>query len=215
MLTDHIGILLYNSLDAPRVNRLSPTKPATYFVQLAFPPSATQDLQALVQSVAPGGNLQGLEIGVNVHSQVKKPIPGVPQDWLLVRASTQFAPTLVDTAGQPVVGADAIKATFYPGRRVRGALTVFPWAHQATNRKGVSFNLAGVMDAGPGERLSIGDGVTANEFQKYAAAGTSTLNPFEGVKTEQPATSQPSNPFAGVKTEQPATSQTANPFAQQ
>lgn len=201
MLTDHIAILLYNSLDQARINRLSPTKPPTYFAQIAFPPSAGTDLQTLITSVAPGGSMAGLELGVHVHSSVKKPFPGIPGDWLIVRSSSQFAPTLMDQQGQPVAGADAIKALFYPGRRIRGALTSFPWAHSATNRKGVSFNLAGVMDAGPGERLAIGDGVTVNEFQKYATAGSDKTAPAPGSVN---------NPFATNGTAPAAN----NPFAQ-
>jgi hypothetical protein len=142
-------------------------------------------------------------VGVNVHSTVKKPIPGIPADWLIVRSASQFAPTLMDQTGQPVQGEAAIKALFYPGRRVRGALSVFPWAHQATGRKGVSFNLQGVMDAGPGDRLSIGDGVTVNEFQKYATAAATAA-------TAATATAATANPFAV----QPTVAATANPFAQ-
>lgn len=221
MLTDHIAILLYSSLDQARTNRLNPNKPAAFFAQIAFPPTAGSDLHQLVSSVAPGGQLAGLEIGVNQASTLKKPIPGIPGDWLVVRASTQFAPTILNTQGQAVTGSEAIRATFYPGRRIRGALSVFPWNHPTTGRKGVSFNLQGVMDAGPGERLAIGDGVTVNAFQAYAQSGggqatAGATNPFGGVAPSPTPASTATNPFAsaGSGGSVGAGAQNNNPFAQ-
>jgi hypothetical protein len=210
MLTDHVAILLYSSLDQARVSKLKPQRGPVYFAQFAFPPTAGPDLQALAQSVAPGGNLQGLEIGgFSIAGQLKKPIPGIPLDWLTVRTESQFAPTLVDQHGQPLVGGDAIRAVFYAGRRVRAALSSFPWVHDKTGRKGVSFNLQGVMDAGPGERLAIGEGVVANEFQRYATGG--------GAGATQGAGGTP-NPFAIVAAPSPALTPSAggsNPFVAQ
>ena len=217
MLTDHVAILLYNSLDVTRISKLKPQRGPVFFAQFAFPPYAGADLQALAASVAPGGSLSGLEIGgFSVAGALKKPIPGIPGDWLTVRCESQFAPTLVASDGQPLPTPEAVRATFYPGRRVRAALSAFPWVHDKTGRKGVSFNLQGVMDAGPGERLSIGDGVVTNEFQKYAQSGTGqpaqtgqASNPFGGAPSPAPASSAV-NPFASTG----ATSQPTNPFAQ-
>ena len=211
MLTDHVAILLHHSLDQARKNRLNPDKPATFFAQVAFPPSAGQDLHALVAAQAPGGQLAGLEIAVHVHSSLKKPIPGVPADYLIVRSSSQYAPTVMDQGGQQLQG-EAIKGVFYAGRRIRAALSAFPWSHQ-TGRKGVSFNLMGVMDAGAGDRLAIGDGVVVNEFQKYAqaGAGAGAGNPFGGASSPEAASTAAGNPFANTGA---ATSQPPNPFAQ-
>lgn len=213
MIQDHVAILLYHSLDVARVSKLKAKRGPVFFAQFAFPPEAGADLQALAASVAPGGNLAGLEIGgFQVAGSLKKPIPGIPGNWLTVRSESQFAPTLVDSHGAVLQDGATIRSLFYPGRRVRAAITAFPWVHTETGRKGVSFNLQGVMDAGPGEKLNIGNGVVENEFQKYAQAGSNGAgNPFGGQSpAPSPAPAGGSNPFASASS---APAGGSNPFA--
>lgn len=212
--TDFVAILAHSSLAAARPNRLKPGTPPTFYAEVCFPPEAAGALQALAASIAPGGNLAGLQVGVKLNSQKTKPIPGVPGDWFVVRSSTQFAPYVADAAGQQLVQGDPavnarIGAMFYAGKKVRAALSPFSWTFQG--RSGISFNLTGVMEAGDAERLNIGSGVTANAFAKYA-------NPNAAAPAAAPA--QAANPFATPTTgtplaqaNQPSTS--ANPFAQQ
>jgi len=220
-ITDHVAILAHSSLDVPRVNKLNPAKPASFYAQVAFPPSAGADLQALAAAVAPGGNFAGLEVGVKTNAQLAKPLPGVPGDWFVIRTSTQFAPYVADGAGNQLDQSNpathgTIKTQFYAGKKVRAALSAFAWAHQATGRRGISFNLQGIMAADEGERLNIGQGVVVNAFQQYAdpskAAGST---PVPGANaTEQPANN--GNPFGGQQQAQGgAQAQSANPFAQQ
>jgi len=220
-ITDHIAILAHSSLDVPRVNKLNPAKPASFYAQVAFPPTAGADLQALAAAVAPGGNFAGLEVGVKTNAQLAKPLPGVPGDWFVIRTSTQFAPYVADGAGNQLDQSNpanhgTIKTQFYAGKKVRAALSAFAWAHAATGRRGISFNLQGIMAADEGERLNIGQGVVVNAFQQYAdpskAAGAT---PVPGANaTEQPANN--GNPFGGQQQAQSgAPAQSANPFAQQ
>lgn len=229
-ITDHVAILAHSSLDAPRVNRLNPEKPASFYAQIAFPPSAGADLQALAAAVAPGGNLAGLEIGVKTNGSLAKPLPGIPADWFVVRSSTQFAPYVADGAGNQLDQSNpanhaTIKTHFYAGKKVRGALSAYSWEHPATRRRGISFNLQGVMAADEGERLNIGAGVVVNAFQQYAdpskaaaatavpsanaqaAAAAPAGNPFG-----QSSVSSPTNPLTSAPVA--TTQQSANPFAQ-
>jgi hypothetical protein len=236
-ITDHVAILAHSSLDVPRINRLNPEKPAAFYAQLAFPPSAGADLQALAAAVAPGGSFAGLEVGVKTNGQLAKPIPGIPADWFVIRSSTQYAPYVADGAGNQMDQSNpathgVIKQHFYAGKKVRTALSAYSWEHTATRRRGISFNLQGVMASDDAERLNIGAGVVVNAFNQYAdpskaanvtpvpganvqAAAGSGGNPFAntGAATAQPTTAQPAqsaNPFA-----QPApAAQSANPFAQ-
>ena len=218
--TDFVAILAHSSLAMARPNKLKPGSPPTFYAEVCFPPEAGGALQALAAAVAPGGQLGGLEIGVKLNSQKQKPIPGVPGDWLVVKSSTQFAPYVADSSGAQIVQGDAaanarIQATFYAGKKVRAALSAFAWAHAQTNRRGISFNLTGVLEAGDGERLNIGSGVTANAFAKYAQPGSAPAQqsaaPLDFAKLAQPqqsaAPAVSANPFA----QQPA--QANNPFA--
>lgn len=222
-LDQHVAILAHSSLDVPRVNRLNPEKPAAFYAQIAFPPSAGADLQALAAAVAPGGSFAGLEVGVKTNGQLAKPLPGVPSDWFVIRSSTQFAPYVADGAGnhldQNVQANHAtIKSLFYAGKKVRASLSAFFWAHPATGRRGISFNLQGVMAWEDAERLNIGQGVIVNTFQQYAdpakAAG-SVATPGQNAQTV--ATQNTGNPFGGQQQANTGAgaAQGANPFAQQ
>jgi hypothetical protein len=223
-ITDHIAILAHASLDQPRVNKLNPQKPASFYAQIAFPPSAGADLQALAAAVAPGGNFAGMEVGVKTNAQLAKPLPGVPGDWFVVRSSTQFAPYVADGAGvQLDQGNPAqqalIRTQFYAGKKVRASLAAFAWAQAATGRRGISFSLAGVMANEDSERLNIGAGVVVNTFAKYADPSKATIgtaaNPF-GQPAQTMAT--PAGvPLQAVMTEKSAGAavQAANPFAAQ
>jgi len=219
-ITDHVAILAHSSLDAPRVNRLNPQKPASFYAQIAFPPSAAGELQALAAAVAPGGNLAGLEIGVKTNGSLAKPLPGIPADWFVVRSSTQFAPYVADGAGNQLDQSNpashgTIKTQFYAGKKVRAALSAFAWTYAATGRRGISFNLQGIMAADEGERLNIGGGAIVNAFQQYAdpskAAG-STQAP--GANAPLAPQAPAGNPFATQQAQAAAPAASANPFAQ-
>ena len=223
-ITDHVAILAHSSLDVPRVNRLNPEKPAAFYAQIAFPPAAAGELQALAAAVAPGGNLAGLEIGVKTNGALTKPLPGIPADWFVVRASTQFAPYVADGAGNHLDQGNpanhaTIKTHFYAGKKVRAALSAYSWEHTATRRRGISFNLQGIMADDEGDRLNIGAGVVVNAFQQYAdpsKAAAATAVP--GAQTQVVAQAPTGNPFAAqpvqVPTQPPAPAASANPFAQ-
>lgn len=222
-LDQHVAILAHSSLDVPRVNRLNPQKPASFYAQIAFPPAAGADLKALAAAVAPGGNFAGLEVGVKTNGQLAKPLPGIPADWFVIRSSTQFAPYVADGAGNHLdqnnpANHGLIKSTFYAGKKVRAALSAFFWTYPATGKRGISFNLQGVMASDDGERLNIGVGVIVNTFQQYAdpskAAG---MQATPGANAQTVAMPNNGNPFGGQQQAQQtaAPAASANPFAQQ
>lgn len=206
-LTDHIAILTHAALAEPVVNKKKANKPSEFYALIAFPPAAGNDLADLAKQVAPGGNLAGLSMNVKPNSQQSKPIPGVPGDWFIVRAATQFAPYIADAHGCQMdqsTDAAAIRTKFYAGKKIRAALTAFAWNYDG--KPGVSYNLAGVMEAGDGERLAIGNSAPA-AFEKYAD------------KTAPASTSQPAqnNPFGSSTTQGASSGSIAggdNPFAQ-
>lgn len=220
-LDQHVAILAHSSLDVPRVNRLNPAKPASFYAQIAFPPAAVADLQALAAAVAPGGNFAGLEVGVKTNAQLAKPLPGIPADWFVIRTSTQFAPYVADGAGNHMdqnspANHGLIKSTFYAGKKVRAALSAFFWTYPATGRRGISFNLQGLMASDDGERLNIGAGVVVNAFAQYAdptkVAGS---QPIPGASAQTVALPNTGNPFGAQEpTLVQTTEVSANPFAQ-
>lgn len=209
MITDHVAILTHAALAKPVQNRKKAAKPMEYYAVIAFPPSAGQDLADLARGVAPGGNLTGQRISVKPNSQKAKPIPGIPGDWLIVRAATQFAPQVYDIHGKMLeqeTAASQIQAKFYAGKKIRAAVTAFAWPDKGEG-PGISYNLAGVMEVADGERLNIGNGDVASAFGKYAQPGESA-----------PATGTQGNPF-GAQGGSPPGTPTAqaggdNPFAQ-
>jgi len=212
-LTDHIAILTHAALAAPVVNQKKAAKPLEFYALLAFPPAAGNDLAELAKAVAPGGNLAGQSMTVKPNAKQDKPLPGIPGDWLVVRAATQFAPFIADEHGKQLEQGNAdhaslIRSKFYAGKKVRASLTAYAWTYD--KKPGISYNLAGVMEAGDGERLNIGSGVTANAFEKYATAGESAANPFAGntATTTVAAPPEQANPFAQTG----AAPAAANPF---
>jgi Protein of unknown function (DUF2815) len=219
MTTEHIAILTHHSLDIAVKNKLKAADKAPEFYGLiAFPPAAANDLMAVTQAAAGSEPLSNFEIGIKTNALQKTPIPGIPADWFVVRAATQFAPYVADATGAQLEQGDPehvlrIKSEFYAGKRVRASITGYAWNFKG--KRGISYNLAGVMDAGQaGERLAIGNGDVVNAFQKFAqpaAQLAATASPF-GVAATAPVEAAPAasaNPFAQAA---PA-AQTNNPFA--
>lgn len=214
-LIDHVAILTSSSLAQAVPNKLKGGRLEFYAV-IAFPPAAGQALQALCQAVAT--LTSDVQVNVKPNASTKKPIVGIPPEWLIVRAATQYAPYVADVSGRQLVqdvpaDAAAIRQQFYAGKRVRAALSTFAWSH-ATGGKGVSFNIDGIMAVEDGERLAIGGGAMVNAFERFAqpaAAGAAATNPFAGAApAPAPVAAAPvanANPFAA------AGAGAANPFA--
>lgn len=221
-LMDHVAILTHSALDVAKVNRLKDTKPLEYFAVLAFPPAAGAELQALCQQVA-GGPLGAYEIGITTNAQKgQKQLPGIPGDWFVVRAATQYAPYVAGADGTQLeqgnpAHANIIRTAFYAGKKVRAALTAFTWNYKNT-KQGISFNLQGIMDAGEeSERMNIGVGVTANAFAAYGKPGAVTGNVAAMNANAETRPANNGNPFAAGGNAQPAAApaaQSGNPFAQ-
>lgn len=214
-LQDHLAILTHSSLAEATPNKKKAGNPLQFYAKVAFPPEAGNDLLELVKSVAPGGNTTGLQMSVKPNAKTESPIPGIPDDWLVVRASTQYAPAVIARNGERLdqeTHKAAIKAAFYPGRRVRVLLSAFAWTYDKKN--GVSFNLSGIMDAGDGERMNIGsEAAVHNAFSQYADASA----PDQTGK----ASNGQDNPFGNAPTGTAAVNNgalvqdaNANPFQQ-
>lgn len=227
MLTDHVAILTQSSLAEATPNKKKPGSPLQFYGLFAFPPEASNDLFAALQAKSVEKNhpiVNGVTpVGVarndsrkNEKGQPIAPLPGVPGDWLVVRASTQYAPDLFDEAAQPIVrdaaNLSAIRSRFYAGKRVRVQLNPYHWT---TSGGGFSWNVTAVMDAGVGgDRITgMGGGADVDAFRKHAtsapvnqsAAPTApTANPFDAPQQTTPPAQQ-ANPFAQA-------TGTANPF---
>lgn len=216
-ITDHVAILTHHALAQAQPNRKKAGNPLQFYAVIAFPPAAAGDLRSLAAAVAPGGSLNGLKVGVRRNQQLDKPIPGVPGDWFIIRASTQYPPYLADEAGNQLsqdMRQSDIRVKFYAGKKVRVAISAYYWPNEGG---GISFNLNGVMAVSDGERLNIGNTV-ANAFASYVdpnvAAQAAANNPF-GVATSattQTGMSSGSTVFADPF-QQSANPAAANPFA--
>jgi hypothetical protein len=177
-IMDCVGILTNFSIAAPqrnknKIDRKTGTNRMEYYAVVAFPPEAGPVLHALVSECATQ-NFGGLHPDVQHtvrrndapnRNGVVNMIPGVPADWLMVRAASEYAPYVADEAGAQLSG-DAMRAVFYPGKRVRVSISCYKWIRDTG--RGVNFNLDGIMAASDGERLNIGSGQTANAFSRYA-----------------------------------------------
>lgn len=219
-LMDHVAIVTHNSLAAATVNKLNPQKPPEFFALIAFPPAAVGELQAIAQQAAGAAPLANFKIGIQTNGQKgNDKLPGIPDDWFVVRAATQYAPYVCDAAGNQLEQANpeqasVIKSTFYAGKKVRAALSAYVWTFQG--KSGVSFNLAGVMDAGEqSERMNIGVGVVANAFAGYANPNAAPAA-VPGQNAQTVTTPNTSNPFnaGGAQQQVAQPAQSANPFSQ-
>lgn len=210
-LIDHVAILTSSALATAQVNKLKPQRGPEFYAVIAFPPAAgnaLHDLCKIAGQNAFGGLGADVSIRVQPNASTKKPIVGIPGDWLIVRASTQYAPYVADLSGKQLLQdnpeqAAQIRTQFYAGKRVRAALSAYGWTHPQSG-KGISFNIDGIMAVEDGERLAIGNGAMVNAFEKFAqapAASGGAANPFAGAPAASPAPA-------------PAPAANANPFAQ-
>lgn len=223
MLTDHIAILTQSAIATPAPNRKKPQAPHQFFALLAFPPAAFPDIKAQLEACAAANNVglrAGQKMGVILNSQKQPPLPGIPAEWWVLRAATQFAPEAYDLTARPVDrnAPDAVqrlRGMFYPGKRVRAQVTPYYWPNEGG---GFSWNLNAIMDAGEGgDRIQgIGGGADPTAFQKHAKpvaaavnSGAGAADPFVAAQAAQPAqaATQSADPFA-----QAAAPASANPF---
>lgn len=220
-ITDHVAILTHSSLAQATPNRKKAGNPLQFYGVFAFPPAAADDLKAALLAASPTKSLSGLQVRVPRNAQTARPLPGIPDDWFVIRAASgeQFPPYLADERGaqldQPSQGA-AIRTMFYPGKRVRVALSAYFWPNEGG---GLSFNLNGVMAVSDGERLPIGNSA-ANAFAGYADSKAAESSPAQGDnpfgQVSQSGTAAAANvPTAGADPFQQSAKQTANsnPFA--
>lgn len=216
------AILTHHSITAPQVNKLNPGKAPEYYALLAFPAAAQQALwSVLVEKAQQEHNLSAnFAHGIKTNQSSQKPIVGVPGDSIMVRAASQYAPEIYDADGSKFELANpahiqAVKSKFHAGCKVRAILTPFGWNFQG--KKGVSFNLTGLMFVpSDAQRLNIGGPDVGGAFKRFAQPGaggaTGNLTGNPGGADSQSVHSQTSQPtFAGAA----GTQQTAgNPFQQ-
>jgi hypothetical protein len=212
-IADHVAILTHHALATAQPNRKKAGSPMQFYSVLAFPPTAADDLVALTKGVAPGGSLAGLKVSVRRNQQLDKPIPGVPADWFIIRASTQFPPYLADEGGNQLSQDSQqsdIRVKFYAGKKVRAAISAYYWPNEGG---GVSFNLDGVMAVGDGERLSIGNTAIATAFAGYVDPNAVAAAPSDHSSAGDagvPAKANGGDPFQQVTKSAAAA---VNPFA--
>lgn len=222
-VADHVAILADNAVLNAVENKLKkekdPSAPPEFYARVCLPPEAQQDLWNLIaeRATAAFGSSNNIKHGVKINSAQTKPIVGIDPNFIVVRASSQFAPELYDTDGTLLdrnnpVHVKIIRAKFFPGARVRSMFSPFNWTHKLSGN-GVSLNLAGLMavDAPDAQRLAIGGVDTSGVASKFAKAGTggvpANLTGNPGGADVQ-STAQAGNPFGNT------TTANANPFQQ-
>jgi len=204
-LTDHVAILLGHALDVPRLNKKKTR--SDYYAQIALPPTAVNDVAALVGAAYPGVPLASIDVNFKTNAQQDKPFPGVPADWYILRLASQITPELYAADGSVIPNPEA-RGRFFAGMKVRVHSSAWAWKNEF-GKSGASFNLLGVMDAGVGgDRLQIGTSGSAAAFANYA-------NPNAAPAATGQQTAPAGNPFGGQQTTAGAPAQGANPFAQQ
>lgn len=207
-ITDHIALFARGALASPVPNKKKPGAPLQHYAEIALPPAAFQDLNEMLQACATANNvriLPTMKMGVVPNSQKGKPLPGIPGDWLILRASSQYAPECYDSMAALIdrtdpAAAGKIRAHFYSGKRVR--IQVLPW-FWTNEGGGFSWNLHAVMDAGEGgDRIpGLSAGANPEAFAKHA-------------KTSAGAPAAASQPPAAPPAVTNAPAAAANPFAQ-
>lgn len=197
---DHVGILLSGAFDRPQKNKYKPQDDPEYYALVALPPSASEDLQAVMASI--NGNWANMTHPIKSNGKLEKPHPGIDPDWLVFRLQSQFVPEIRDSNGAELVptaeNAAYIRSQLFSGARVRVRGTVKEW--EFSGKRGIKFYLGGVMAVGGGDRRATGSG----SFDKYVP---------EGAPQDSSFTSQPvavAEPVA-----EPAKGQPAHPFVQQ
>lgn len=205
-ITDHEAILLHSSLDQPRANKANPGK-VEFYTNVAFPPTAANDLAAAMKEVAPNGSLSGLRLTIEANSKKSKPHAGIPDDWLILRLSSgaEYSPELFAESGQKIaalpVNGSQIRTEFFAGQRVRINGYPFFWNHAQSGARGVSWNLSGVMAVGGGERRGgAGGEPSESAFAKYRqnapAEAAAPASSAQAASTPANGGSAPSgNPF--------------------
>lgn len=200
-ITDHVAILLSSSLLRAAPNRKNPQKPPQFYAVAAFPASAGQEIADAMTAIAPGGRLNAVEHWVSPNAKLKKPHPGIPDDALVVRFASQFAPALYDDAGN-LVGADVAQhaaSQFFAGQRVR--IDGSPWLF--ADASGIAWNLAGVMAVGGGERRAT----ASDAFAKYLPVSTDSA-------ATPAAKPEAASPFGAQGAATAAAATAGNPFQQ-
>lgn len=212
-LADHVGIILSASLDQPRAGKANPNKP-DFYVQVAYPPSATDFLLEEMKAQSPTGALRGMKHSVGPNSELAKPFAGIPNDWIIVRFGTgpDYPPELFGLGGEQIpalpINRTQIGSEFFAGQNVRLNGYARYWKHESGSQ-GISWSLKGVMAVGGGERRSAPKGEPSESaFAQYRgdAKPAQQSAPHEQVAQQPAQQSSGGNPF------QQGNAGTANPF---
>lgn len=199
---DHIAILLSGAFDRPQKNKFKPNDDPEYYALVAVPPEAGPDLSAIMASINP--NWANMTHPVKTNSKLDKPHAGIPDDWLVFRMQSQFAPEIRDLRGAEVAATAAnashIRTELYAGQRVRVRGVVKEW--EFSNKRGLKFYLGGVMAVGDGQRRATSGG----SFDKYVPEDAPQSG-FEKAAQNQGAQAEPQQQAAQTGT-------ATNPFQQ-
>jgi hypothetical protein len=165
-------ILESSALFTPRVSKLKPTDPPSFYARLLADEAAmkTDAWKALEKAVKELGEqtfggpkqLAALVRGGQFRSPVRLDVAGKgwPDDivaFLNVKSGADYQPVVVGRDALPIMD----QAAIYPGCRVRASLRIFPYGRPGTPiSPGVSFGLENVQKLGDGPRLKTarGDG---------------------------------------------------------
>jgi Protein of unknown function (DUF2815) len=165
-------ILESSALFTPRVSKLKPNDPPSFYARLladeaAMKTDAWKSLEKAVKELGEqtfGGSKQfaALVQGGQFRSPVRRDIAGkgFPNDvvaFLNVKSGADYQPVVVGHDALPVMD----QAAIYPGCRVRASLRIYAYGGRGTQiGAGVSFGLENVQKLGDGPRLKTarGDG---------------------------------------------------------
>ena len=218
----HQGILLDNTLAVARPNP-NKRERIEHYANIAFPPAAGPEIQALLSAAANGVNLGNLYLPVVQNGARKNQkgqsttVAGIPDDWLIMRVSTspEYPPARVDADGTVLTNPADVSRAFYAGRNVIADV----WFKlSAPHQKGQSIfaNIAGVIAQANGQRLAIGRD-TIGDLQRYAQPGAATQT-VPGANAQTQAVAPQANPFGAATQQQSAQVQApatkADPFVQ-
>jgi hypothetical protein len=85
---------------------------------------------------------------IHESDEMSDDVKGFPDGTFFIRASSKYAPGLVDRQRQDIIDPEQL----YPGCYVRVELGAYAWEHN-TGGRGVSLSLCNVQKLGDGERL--------------------------------------------------------------
>ncbi len=181
------GVICSSAIARPATNK--ETGRQAFFALIAYPP----EVRPLLSSLLAEAGASGRKLSARMNADREKPIEGIPDDWIVLRANTgaDFPPAVYGKAGV-IRDQRAIREATAPGAEAYLECSLYLWEYKG--RPGCSLNLVGLgMTGNRRESVKGPGGSNASAMAAVMGGFSRPANPAQQAAARTPAPAAPAD----------------------